>query len=143
MIRNLVEDHVRDAYDALRPQLSRFLRLRDLPRGRAGLRAQPVPPRYVGDAEGTVVTEVNLDKDQNRAAIEVAVMEAHPQGHSGAARCRRKRQRPDRSRGEAAARQYLLTLVYGAGLATGLSRFGAGWTRDSAPWLGSSRSLLR
>ena len=34
-----------------------------------------LPPRYVIGLEGTVVTEVNLDKDQNRAAIEVAVME--------------------------------------------------------------------
>ena len=34
-----------------------------------------LPPRYVDGLEGSVVTDVNLDKDQNRAAIDVAIME--------------------------------------------------------------------
>jgi hypothetical protein len=34
-----------------------------------------LPPRYVATLEGTVVTEVNLEKNQGRASIEVAVME--------------------------------------------------------------------
>ena len=35
-----------------------------------------VPPRYVSSREGAVVTEVSLEKEQSRAAIEVVVMEA-------------------------------------------------------------------
>ncbi len=35
-----------------------------------------IPPRYVSSLTGSVVTEVNLDRDQNRAAIDVAMMEA-------------------------------------------------------------------
>ena len=34
-----------------------------------------LPPRYVVGREGSAVTDVSLDKDQNRAAIEVAIME--------------------------------------------------------------------
>lgn len=35
-----------------------------------------IPPRYVSSLTGSVVTEVNLDRDQNRAAIDVAMMDA-------------------------------------------------------------------
>ena len=34
-----------------------------------------LPARYVASLEGTVITEISLDKQQNRAAIEVAVMD--------------------------------------------------------------------
>ena len=35
-----------------------------------------IPARYVATPTGSVVTEVNLEKHQSRAAIEVAMMEA-------------------------------------------------------------------
>jgi competence protein ComFB len=35
-----------------------------------------IPPRYVSSLTGSVVTEVNLDREQNRAAIDVAMMDA-------------------------------------------------------------------
>lgn len=35
-----------------------------------------IPPRYVSSLTGSVVTEVNLDREQNRATIDVAMMEA-------------------------------------------------------------------
>ena len=35
-----------------------------------------MPARYVASRTGSVVTEVNLEKEQNRATIEVAMMEA-------------------------------------------------------------------
>ena len=35
-----------------------------------------VPARYVSSSQGSVLTEVSLEKDQNRAAIDVAMMEA-------------------------------------------------------------------
>ena len=53
----------------------RFLRLRCLPGGCADFALNRVPPRYVSRREGSVVTEVALEKDQSRAAIEVAMME--------------------------------------------------------------------
>jgi len=34
-----------------------------------------IPPRYVSRREGSVVTEVALEKEQSRAPIDVAVME--------------------------------------------------------------------
>ena len=35
-----------------------------------------VPARYVSSRTGSVVTEVNLEKEQNRATLEVTMMEA-------------------------------------------------------------------
>ena len=43
VIHNLAEEHVLAAYESLRPQFPRFLRLRCLPGGCAGLRAEPGP----------------------------------------------------------------------------------------------------
>jgi hypothetical protein len=34
-----------------------------------------VAPRYVASLEGSVLTEVNLEKEQSRAPIDVAMME--------------------------------------------------------------------
>jgi len=34
-----------------------------------------VPARYVSSLQGSVLTEVNLEKDQSRAAIDVAMMD--------------------------------------------------------------------
>jgi hypothetical protein len=34
-----------------------------------------VPARYVSSQQGSVITEVNLEKDQSRAAIDVAMMD--------------------------------------------------------------------
>ena len=72
MIRNLVEEHVQAAYDALRPHFPDFCGC-DLCRDDVLVFAlNRVPPRYVSSRQGSVVTEVNLEKDQNRAAIDVA-----------------------------------------------------------------------
>jgi hypothetical protein len=35
-----------------------------------------VPARYVSSLQGSVITEINLEKDQNRTAIDVAMMDA-------------------------------------------------------------------
>jgi competence protein ComFB len=35
-----------------------------------------VPARYVSSLQGSVLTEVTLEKDQSRAAIDVAMMES-------------------------------------------------------------------
>ena len=75
MIRNLVEEHVHAAYDTLRAHFPGVLRLRHVPRRRAGLHAQPGARALRLQPHGSVITEVNLEKDQNRAAIDVAMMD--------------------------------------------------------------------
>ena len=76
MIKNLVEDHVTSAYQTLRPHFPAFCGC-DLCREDVMTFAlNRIPPRYVSRREGSVVTEVNLEKEQSRAAIEVVVMEA-------------------------------------------------------------------
>ena len=76
MIRNLVEEHVFTAYDQLRTHFPDFCGC-DTCRGDVYVYAlNRVPARYVNTQVGTIITDFNLDKDQNRAAIDVAVMEA-------------------------------------------------------------------
>ena len=76
MIRNLVEEHVFTAYDQLRTHFPDFCGC-DTCRGDVYVYAlNRVPARYVNTQAGTIITDFNLDKDQNRAAIDVAVMEA-------------------------------------------------------------------
>jgi competence protein ComFB len=76
VIRNLVEEHVAAAYEAMRPHFSEFCAC-DICRDDALVfTLNRTPPRYVSSLQGSVVTEVNLEKEQSRAAIEVAMMEA-------------------------------------------------------------------
>ncbi len=75
MIHNLVEEHVHAAYESLRPRFADFCGC-DTCRDEALVYAlNRLPARYVSSSQGSVLTEVNLEKDQNRAAIDVAVME--------------------------------------------------------------------
>lgn len=74
-IRNMVEDHVYQAYDRLRPHFASFCGC-DVCRGDVLVYAlNRLPPRYVATRSGSVITEVNLEKDQNRARIDVVLME--------------------------------------------------------------------
>lgn len=75
MIRNLVEDHARELYAEIRGRFPDFCGCETCAQDVLIYALNRLPPRYVGGREGTVVTDVNLDKDQNRAAIEVAIME--------------------------------------------------------------------
>lgn len=76
MIRNLVEDHVVWAYEALRTHFPEFCGC-DICRDDALVfTLNRIPARYVASVTGSAVTELNLEKDQSRAAIEVAMMEA-------------------------------------------------------------------
>ena len=89
MIKNLVEEHVHAAYDTLRTLFPAYCGC-DLCRDDVlAFALNRVPPRYVSRREGAVVTEVNLEKEQSRAAIEVVVMEALRK-ISVAPRCGRK-----------------------------------------------------
>ena len=75
MIKNLVEDHARELFAEIRDRFPDFCGCETCTQDVLIYALNRLPPRYVGGREGTVVTDVNLDKDQNRAAIEVAIME--------------------------------------------------------------------
>jgi competence protein ComFB len=75
MIRNLAEDHVLTSYEALRKHFTEFCGCEVCKADVMVFALNRTPPRYVATLEGSVVTEVNLEKEQNRAAIDVAVME--------------------------------------------------------------------
>ncbi len=75
MIQNKVETHVTEAYDALVPHFPDFCGC-EICRADVFVYAlNRLPARYVASVEGTIITELNLDKQQNRASIEVAVMD--------------------------------------------------------------------
>jgi competence protein ComFB len=76
LIKNLVEDHVMAAYATLRPHFPAFCGCELCRDDVLTFALNRLPPRYVSRREGSVVTEVDLEKEQSRAAIEVVVMEA-------------------------------------------------------------------
>ena len=76
MIRNLVEDHVIAAYDSMRPHFPEFCGCEICRDDALVYTLNRIPARYVSTPTGSVVTEVNLEKDQSRASIEVAMMDA-------------------------------------------------------------------
>lgn len=76
MIVNLMERHAEAAYDRLAGTIAGYA---DSPQSREDVivyALNRLPPKYVMTNEGKAVTEVALDGDQHRAAIEVQVMEA-------------------------------------------------------------------
>jgi competence protein ComFB len=76
VIRNLMEEHVHAAYESLRPQFPEFCGCETCRDDALVYTLNRVPPRYVSSRRGSVLTEVSLEKDQSRAAIEVAMMDA-------------------------------------------------------------------
>jgi competence protein ComFB len=76
VIRNLVEDHAVAAYDAMRPHFPEFCGCETCREDALVYALNRIPARYVSTPTGSVVTEVNLEKGQSRAAIEVAMMDA-------------------------------------------------------------------
>jgi hypothetical protein len=76
VIHNLVEDHVVAAYDSMRPHFPDFCGCEVCREDALVYTLNRIPARYVSTPTGSVVTEVNLEKGQSRAAIEVAMMEA-------------------------------------------------------------------
>jgi hypothetical protein len=75
MIQNKVEGHVQEAYVALLGHFEDFCGCELCHADVMIYALNRLPARYVASLEGTVITELNLDKQQNRAAIEVAVMD--------------------------------------------------------------------
>ncbi len=76
MIHNLVEEHVIAAYDAMRPHFPDFCGCETCREDALVFTLNRIPARYVSTATGSAVTEVNLEKEQSRAAIEVSMMDA-------------------------------------------------------------------
>jgi hypothetical protein len=74
-IHNRVEDHVRDTYGTIVGHFPDFCGCELCRLDVMVYALNRLAPRYVIGREGTIVTDVNLDKDQNRASIDVAVME--------------------------------------------------------------------
>ncbi len=75
MIQNKVESHVTEAYDALRNHFPDFCGCEICRADVLVYALNRLPARYVASLEGTVITELSLDRQQNRASIEVAVMD--------------------------------------------------------------------
>ena len=75
MIRNLAEDHVLQAYDSLRHHFADFCGCEVCREDVLVFTLNRIAPRYVATLAGSVLTEVNLEKEQNRAPIDVAMME--------------------------------------------------------------------
>ena len=76
MIRNMVEEHVRASFEALRPHFKDFCGCELCVEDVQVFALNRMPPRYVTSLEGQAVTEVSLEKQQNRAEIDVVMMEA-------------------------------------------------------------------
>lgn len=75
MIHNQVEEHVLQAYQALRSHFPEFCGC-DICRADVLVYAlNRLPARYVASREGTVFTELSLDQQQMRARIDVMVMD--------------------------------------------------------------------
>jgi hypothetical protein len=75
MIKNMAEEHVEAAYDGLLPHFPDFCGCETC-RGDVLIYAlNRLPARYENTREGSVMTELALEKDQARAQIEVIVMQ--------------------------------------------------------------------
>ena len=75
MIHNLAEEHVQAVYDSLRPRFPEFCGCDICRDDVLVFTLNRVPPRYFSSLQGSVITEISLEKDQNRAAIDVAMMD--------------------------------------------------------------------
>ena len=76
MIHNLVEDRVFAAYDTLREHFPEFCGCEMCRADVLVFTLNRMPPRYVVSPQGSALTGLHLEKDQNRATIDVTMMEA-------------------------------------------------------------------
>ena len=89
MIHNKVEEYAQEAYNGLRKHFPDFCGCEICHADVLVYALNRLPARYVASLEGTVITELNLDKQQNRVSIDVAVMDAF-QKVMAAPRCKLK-----------------------------------------------------
>jgi hypothetical protein len=76
VIHNLVEDHVIAAYGSMRPHFPDFCGCEVCREDALVFTLNRIPARYVSSRTGSALTEMNLEKEQNRATIQVTMMEA-------------------------------------------------------------------
>jgi hypothetical protein len=76
MIVNAMERHANDAYDRLKAKVAGFVDSEEQRADVVVYALNRLPPRYVVTNEGKAITDVALDSDQQRTAIEVKVVEA-------------------------------------------------------------------
>lgn len=76
MIHNKVEEHALEAYQSLRAHFPQFCGCEVCEADVLVYALNRLPARYVASQEGRVITELNLEKDQNRVSIHVALMDA-------------------------------------------------------------------
>ena len=93
MIHNLAEEHVNAAYNSLRPRFPEFCGCEICRDDALVFALNRIPARYYSSLQGSVLTEVSLEKDQNRATIEVAMMDGLRK-ISMAPRCGARRAQP-------------------------------------------------
>ncbi len=75
MIQNKVEVHVQEAYEQLKGHFEGFCGCDICQADVLVYALNRLPARYVASREGTVITELSLDKNQNRVTIDVVVMD--------------------------------------------------------------------
>ncbi len=75
MIQNKVEVHAEEAYAQLKGHFEGFCGCDICHADVLVYALNRLPARYVASREGGVITELNLDKNQNRATIDVVVMD--------------------------------------------------------------------
>lgn len=74
-LQNLVENHVAHTYGQLKGHFPGFCGCEICRLDVMVYALNRLPPRYVIGHSGSVVTEIDLERDQNRAAIDVMVLE--------------------------------------------------------------------
>ena len=93
MIQNKVEVHVQEAYAQLKGHFAGFCGCEICHADVLVYALNRLPARYVASREGGVITELSLDKNQNRAAIDVVVMDGIRKV-MGSPRCKQTGPRP-------------------------------------------------
>jgi len=75
VITNLVEEHVRESYAGVVRRFPDFCGCEICREDVLVYALNRVPPRYVTTLKGKAVTGVKLDQEQDRAVIDVAIMD--------------------------------------------------------------------
>lgn len=75
MIKNLVEDHARESYSGIVKRFPDFCGCELCQADVMVYALNRLPSRYVSTAKGKAVTDMSLEKEQQRATIDVAIID--------------------------------------------------------------------
>jgi len=98
MIKNLTEEVVNREYDRLRPQFPHFCGCEICHADVLVFALNRVPAHYVATLQGSVITDVNLDRDQEKVSVDVVLLDGLRKV-SQAPRCGRKPQALEKAKG--------------------------------------------